>query len=243
MRWNRSHAARLMLGTMLSLSTTMALADVMILRATGPSSARYVAGRTLPDTARITLQANDQLVLLDVHGTRTLQGPGGFVAGAAVETSTSLTSLASAHAERRARIGAVRNETVDAGPPRRPNIWFVDTAKPGPACVADPAGVILWRSDSEHAGTTTITGGGGATAKLDWIKGQTTQPWPSAIPVAADADYRLAGEGAMPAGTVIRFQLLQSPPADLQALAGTLVTHGCQGQLDVLIATTTTRGA
>ncbi len=242
MRWNDRRVYCLLLAAVLPVATNAAIADVMVLRAIGPSSARYVAGRTMPDATRIVLRTNDELVLLDSRGTRTLQGPGSFVAGLASTATTSLASLAGASTRRRARIGAVRNNLADSGPPRRPNIWFVDIAESGTACLTDTKKVTIWRGDSEVAGHSTMRAPGGATASLDWIKGQATQPWPAKLPVVPDGDYRITGAGTPPAGTTIHLRLVGPAPVDMPTLAGTLVAHACQGQIDVLIATTARQG-
>lgn len=239
MRWIEPLRTGLMLGLVLPLAAGSAAADVMILRATGPSSPRFVPGKMLPDSAKIALVANDQLVLLDAHGTRTLTGPGGFVAGAATSGgTTSLASLAGARTERRARIGAVRGEPGGA-PAFQPNIWFVDASKTGTTCVTSPTGVTLWRADSEAEGDMTVAGPSGTPATLHWIKGQATQAWPQSVPVAAGSAYHLAGAGLTPAGSTVTFQIV--PPVadnDMQALANTMAAHGCKAQVDVFIAAT-----
>ncbi len=216
-----------------------ALADVVVIRASGPSAPRYVAGRSLPDDARIVLQRGDQVVLLDAHGTRTVSGPGTFPAvGAATVNGSSLITLASNTADRRNRVGAVRN--LPTGTPAvRPNIFLVDVAAPGNVCVVDPKSVTLWRGAADDAGSSTIVGADGTTATVAWIKGQTTQPWPTTLPVAADKSYRVIKTGSTKAAPIpIAFQLLATPPADLPQLAKGLIAHGCQAQVDVMIATT-----
>ncbi|MBA2933264.1 hypothetical protein HZF05_04070 [Sphingomonas sp. CGMCC 1.13654] len=239
MRWTDALRPTLMLGLVLPLAAGSAAADVMILRATGPSSPRFTAGRMLPDNAKIALVANDQLVLLDAHGTRTLTGPGGFVAGAVTSGgTTSLASLAGARTERRARIGAVRGEP-GSGPAFQPNIWFVDAGKSGTACVTSATGVTLWRADSETEGDMTVAGPSAKPATLHWIKGQTTKAWPQSVPVAAGGAYRLTGAGVPAGGSNISFAIV--PPVadgDMQALANTMAAHGCKAQVDVFIAAT-----
>lgn len=220
---------------MIAMSTGTVRADVMIVRAIGPSASRFVAGRTLPGTTRIVLRAGDQLVLLDAAGTRSLRGPGSFVAGDAAVVTASLADLAANRTEHRARIGAVRN-VGPGGSASRPNIWFVDMAAGGTMCITDPKAVTLWRGDSATSGTSVIDAGTAGRTKLDWIKGQASQAWPAAISVTG-SDYLMTGAGASKAGTTIRFQIVAQPPADLQQLASALVANHCQGQLDVLIAT------
>ena len=218
----------------LSFAATSAVAKVMVLRATGPSAASFKPGKTMADEERVTLKANDQLTVLDARGTRVLRGPGTFVIGqASTATTSTLAALAGSGDTRRARIGAVRSVPPVDGQ-LLPNIWFVDTTRSGATCVGDPRGVTLWRSVADTAGSTTITADSGATAKVDWIAGQSTVAWPASLPVTDHAVYRIAGSR-------IEFRVVQPQPADLQQLAGALVANQCQGQLDVLIKSTADR--
>lgn len=230
------HPLRVALAAALLSLPGVALADVLVVRAIGPSAAVYKPGKKLADTAAIPLKAGDQLTLLDNKGTRTLKGPGNFTAasGGAAASST-LASIAATSSSRRARTGAVRDvrALVETN---RPSIWMVDAAKPGTVCVPAAENVAVWRQDAETAGTTAITGAGGS-GSLAWIKGQSSQPWPAALPVAAGASYTLKGVGAAPAGTTVKFALVGDPPQDLSGLGGALIERGCQAQLDMLIAT------
>jgi hypothetical protein len=217
----------------------IAQAEVLVVRAIGPSASAYPAGRTLPDAAKLSLRAGDQITLLDDRGTRALKGPGVFTAagGAAAQGGSTLAALVGQRGERRARIGAVRNVTAEATPAavsRRPNIFVVDVAQSGATCLADPTAVTLWRSDTNPTGTTTVTGTGGATAKLNWGRGQATQAWPSALPVTDGASYQFAG----PATTAtVRIKLLKGQPSGLRDMASMLIAADCKAQLDTLIAT------
>lgn len=218
-----------------------AIADVIVVRANGPSAARFPAGKTLPDGARIAMQRGDQIVLLDARGTRTLTGPGNFPAtgGASAAAPTTLTALASTSTSRRARVGAVRGVPAVDAATMRPGIFLVDVAVAGRVCVADPTAVTLWRAGTRDAAATTLTASDGRSATVSWIAGQETSPWPASLPVAQDATYRIvpASGGA---GVSVKFQTLATPPADLPQLASALIAHGCQGQVDVLVATTST---
>lgn len=231
MRSIRSNPFRYLLFAGLALAGTSAAAKVMVLRATGPSAASFVPGRTMPDEARVTLRNNDELVVLDAKGTRVLRGPGSFVIGrSSAATTSTLTALATPANSRRARIGAVRSvPSVDGQ--LLPNIWFVDTVRGGATCVGDPGSVTLWRSGADKAGSTIITADSGATATVDWIAGQSTIAWPATLPVTDRAAYRIAGSR-------IEFRVVQPQPVDLQQLAGALVANQCESQLDVLIKST-----
>lgn len=234
----KSFLTRAAIGCALLAMPAAAMADVLVVRSIGPSAAAYKPGRKLADTAAIALKAGDQITLLDNKGTRTLKGPGSFTASSSGSpaASSSLASLAGQPAARRARTGAVRDvralaETV------RPNIWMVDAGTPGTVCVPAGDAVSIWRKDAEVAGVTTITGPGGANGQIDWIKGQSMQPWPATLPVQAGASYMLKGASVGAEGTALKFATVNSPPSDLSGLGGVLIEQGCTAQLDMLLAT------
>lgn len=236
MRWTEFGVA-----AALALAAAASTADVLVIRASGPSAARFPAGKRLPDAARVTLQRGDTVVLLDRHGTRSVAGPGSFTAAgnSSGPTPSALAALTAGTAGRRARVGAVRNEPT--GPERRPGIFLVDVAAAGRTCLADRAAVTLWRAASQEVATSVITPRVGASASVSWIKGQSTQPWPEALPTADGASYRIVTDpaNAAPRAPVeITFALLKGAPADLSQLAQGLIAARCQAQIDLLVATT-----
>jgi hypothetical protein len=222
---------------MLALLPSVADAEVLVVRAIGPSAGAYRPGRSLADNARIILQAGDQLTLLDNLGTRILNGPGRFAAtgGAAPRGgATTMGILLGQRGQQHARMGAVRGLTAGSAPVQKPNIFVVDIAQSGTVCLADPKAVTLWRGDAGRAGTMTIAGTGSPPAQLSWGIGQSSQPWPSVLPLVDDASYGFSG----PATTAtVRFKLLNSAPADLRDMAAKFIAAGCQNQLDSLITT------
>src|SRR4051812_44909148 len=78
-----SFKARHLIAFLLFASASVASADILVLRADGPSAKSFPPGRRLPDNAALVLKASDQLVVLDSRGTRTIRGPGKFIAGVA----------------------------------------------------------------------------------------------------------------------------------------------------------------
>lgn len=209
-----------------------AFADVMVVRASGPSAAGFKPGTKLSDNAPLVLKAGDQLVLLDQGGTRTVRGPGRFTAteSSAPTSSVALAALTGSNT-RRARVGAVRS----AGPAastQPPSVWFVDPAKGGTVCVAGSTRPAIWRSEVAAAGTTKLDGGG-KSAEVRWAPGQASQMWPAALPATDGATYTVS-----PGGPPVRFVTLGAAPTDLVALADALLTRGCETQVDMLIATT-----
>jgi hypothetical protein len=231
------------LAALLLIATAIAAplsAATLVVRSAGPSAGAFPPGKVLAPTAKLALKANDQVTLLDEHGTRTLRGPGSFTAtaSAAADTdqgNTALAALTSQRGDRRVRIGAVRGLEAETGRP--PNIWFVDSSRPGTVCVADPTAANLWRPGSDVPGKTMIAAvAGPARATVDWSPGQAVQAWPTTLPIAEGARYRLTTGTAAP--IEIRLTLSGKPTGDVQTMASTLIAKGCTTQLDQLVETT-----
>lgn len=215
-----------------------ALADTLVVRASGPSARSYPPGAKLADGGSLLLKAGDVVTLLDAKGTRTLRGPGRFgvtaAAGAAPASNVTLAALLDTKRVRRARTGAVRG-TVGEAPAvaKRPNLWLVDIAQPGALCVADPAAVRLWRADAAKPLNLRISGAGTQVA-ASFAAGEAMAAWPAALPVKDGAAYRVEAGGRV---TEIRFALLGAADAGLDTTASALIAHGCQAQLDLLVDT------
>lgn len=227
----------LAIAALAATTATAAAAETLVVRASGPSARDYPAGKSIADNARITLQANDMLVVLDKRGTRTLRGPGTFTPGGPAQASnrSAIASAATAGRSRRARIGAVRGGTTAAV--RSPSLMHVDVAKSSNICVDNPRNVTLWRADASKPVELTVTrAGDGASRKLNWAKGQTTIGWPADLAVSDGADYRLSWAGAA-TPTSLKFRTLSAWPADAEAIASSLIQNGCDAQLDLLIET------
>lgn len=233
MSWVASKASlsRVALAALLAAGAASAAADVIVVRSSGPSAKSYPPGRSLPDSARIVLRPGDSLVVLDRSGTRAFRGPGSFSPGGAVQAQT---RSADSSSGRRARIGAVRTAGLDPQGPT--TIWHIDVTQSGTICLANTSDVMLWRPDSAAAAAVTITAPGGESQSLQWPAGQATIAWPTALGIAHNGEYRFRQAGvAVP--TTIRFKLLASEPADLQAVAAALIENECQEQLDLLVET------
>lgn len=213
-----------------------AAADVLVVRASGPSAKNFPAGKAIADNARITLKANDSLVVLDSRGTRTLRGPGTFSPSgpAQANTRSAIASVATG-TTRRARIGAVRS--VGANATVRPaNLWQIDVAKSSNICIVDPASLTLWRADAAKPVELTLTGSDGRNKKVNWAAGQATLAWPTDLAMADGAGYRLSWPGAAKP-TELKFRTLPAKPGGLEEMASSLIQNGCEAQLDVLIET------
>jgi hypothetical protein len=228
--WVPSSAiARALIAAAFLATATAAMADILVVRSTGPSAKGFPPGRRLPESARLVLKAGDQLVVLDGRGTRIIRGPGAFTAGA---PAVGRVASAAPAVERRARIGAVRG--LDSGALRPPSIWHVDVARSSNVCVADSSKVTLWRADAAAAAALTIAGQGGRSKRLAWQPGSSTLAWPSDLPVAEGAEYRLSGSGEP---VTIRFRAMPAKPAGLEDMAQALIRNQCDAQLDLFIDT------
>ena len=152
MFWVASKASRcLVVAALLVAGAASAAANVLVVRSSGPSAKSYAPGRSLPDNARIALQAGDTVVVLDARGTRTFRGPGTFSPSQAVQASARTVQAADG---RRARIGAVRSAGIVPTSPT--TIWHVDVSQGGRMCLAGTSDVMLWRPESSQATTLTI---------------------------------------------------------------------------------------
>ena len=221
----------------------VASAETLVVRSSGPSARSYPPGKAIPENQQIVLKANDQVIILDGRGTRTLKGPGSFsptvASSQATDSRTTFAALVSQRSERRARIGAVRGATVaNPGATRSPNLWFVDMERSSNTCVVDPAAVTMWRAETAaHASVSVTRVMDGKTEQVEWLPGQSTRPWPAALPVTTGAEYRLTWPGA-PQPTTLKFAVLGSnPQGGLENMAAALIKHGCDAQLDLLIET------
>jgi hypothetical protein len=217
-------------------SASAASSAILVVRSVGPSAKSFPPGKSLPESSKITLMANDSLIVLDGRGTRTLRGPGTFAPGtrAVSTTRTGLSPLTGAGQPRRARIGAVRSV---GSIPRSPSIWHVDIAKSSTVCVDGSGPVQLWRADSAAPATITVTPVGASAAQtIELAAGEAVALWPKTMPITNGASYRLSWPGAS-APTALKFATLPSGQVGLEEMASSLIQHGCEAQLDLLIET------
>ncbi len=209
------------LATSIALSSTAAVASVIVVRSLGPSSKAYPPGKTLPESASISLKGGDVVTVLGPNSAQTLRGPGTFAAGR--------TQLASA-AAKRGRFGALRTGEIA----KNPSIWDLDVTQSGKMCVSSAGGLKLWRPETESAVKLTIRSADGKSETLDWAAGKQTATWPSSLPVANGAEYQIewpdTGEKSS-----LNFVTVPASPADVVTAAQLLIEKGCQNQLDVLV--------
>ncbi|RJF93162.1 hypothetical protein [Sphingomonas cavernae] len=219
----------------------VALADTLVVRAGGPSARSYPAGKTLPANAKITLVAGDSLTVLDSKGTRTLRGPGTYSAeaSAGAQSNTSFSRLVSTQNKRRARTGAVRGTDRTARPS---NLWDVDTGRSTTMCVAETAGLRLWRSDKEGDAVLTLTNdASGKSTRVTFRSGTQEAGWPADMPVAEGTRYTLT-RAAQATPVKIAFARFAGDVQDPANTASALLAKGCSAQYDLLVAALEAQG-
>lgn len=213
----------------------IAVAGPIVVRASGPSARAYAPGTQLADTARITLKAGDQLVLVDARGTRTLAGPGSFAAsGSATRMGLSATAarfIATQNAQER-RGGAVRGGGGETAAASSPNIWFIVPGQSGTHCLIDPAAAKLWRAGTDQPATIDIKGKGTA-GQVAIAAGRSLADWPASVPIADGAEYTLSGAGVP--SSRLRIALVAADPDQLDDVAAKLIARGCTAQLDLMV--------
>lgn len=206
----------------------------VVVSVSGPSARTYPVGKKIAPTDRIVLQSGDTLTVLDEKGTRVLRGAGSYTLAsqAGEDRSNAFALLTRQRSAARVRTGAVRDTTL--GPITRPNLWYVDVRQAGPMCIADTSEVRLWRPATAGEQLYAIgVGGAKVTSKANFGDGDMITVWDLAqAPVTDGATYVIAGGDGKP--SEITFRVLDTVPADAEALAAKLIDLGCTAQLDVL---------
>ena len=220
-------------GTALALPS-VAMADALVVRTSGPSAATYPVGRRLPPSERIVLRAGDRVTIVGEGPSRTLSGPGNFpVRAASASNSGSANTLSRYLNASSASIG--RTGAVRARPPApyARNLWTIDATGGGPRCIVSTDNVMLSRGDMQGAGTLTIATGEATAhnAQLTFTDAQHFQAWPKeTLPIQAGTQYRVtSGDAANP--NVISFIVLPEAPQNPEAAADALAANGCMAQL------------
>ena len=205
----------------IACGSTAGLANVVVVKSLGPSSKAYPPGKTLPETAKISLQGGDVVTVIGPSSAQTLRGPGNFDAKQVA---------LSAAASQRGRFGSLRAVEVA----QNPSIWDIDASGGGKVCVADASKLQVWRADSEAPITVQIRSADGQAQTLSWAAGKALAAWPSALPLKTGASYSVEWPDG---GDASKLQVVSiaSPPTDLVGAAQVLLQNGCQKQLDLLI--------
>ena len=208
--------------TAVALSSTAAVASVVVVRSLGPSSKSYPPGKTLAESAKITLQGGDVVTVLGPNSAQTLRGPGNF--------NTSTVALASASSNKRGRFGALRAGEIA----KNPSVWDIDATQNGKVCVTDTSKLQLWRPDSTAEATVNIRTSDGTVQPVTWVAGNSSVAWPAGLPLTSGADYQIEWQDT---GEKSNVTIIQVPASgdDLVGAAQLLIQNGCDNQLDVLV--------
>lgn len=206
----------------IAVGSTAAIANVVVVKSLGPSSKAYPPGKTLPESAKITLQGGDVLTVIGPSSAQTLRGPGNFDA--------KQVALAAA-AGQRGRFGALRAADVA----HNPSIWDIDASQSGKVCVSNASNLQLWRPDKEAAMTVKIHDADGKSQDLSWAAGVALTAWPTALPVKDGAVYQVEWPDGGDSSKLEIVTIVPPPPEDLVGSAQALIAHGCQKQLDLLV--------
>lgn len=204
-----------------ALSSTGAIASVVVVKSLGPSAKSYPPGKTLPESAKIELQGGDVVTILGPGSAQTLRGPGNFAAGQVAMASG---------ASSRGRFGALRAAEVA----QNPGIWDIDVTQSGRMCVTDASKVLIWRPESESEVKITVRSADGKSQDLDWAAGKASTMWPSAVPIKSGAAYEIEWPDTGDKSSVTFIAVPNTPP-DLVGAAQVLIENGCNHQLDLLV--------
>ena len=201
--------------------STPGVANVVVVKSLGPSSKAYPPGKTLPESAKISLQGGDVITVIGPSSAQILRGPGNFDA-----RQVALSSAAG----QRGRFGALRAADVA----HNPSIWDIDVSAGGKVCVAEASKLQVWRADSETPITVQIRSSDGRSEALSWAAGKALAPWPASLPIKSGSQYSVEWPDG---GDTSKLDVvtIASPPNDLVGAAQILVEKGCQKQLDLLV--------
>jgi hypothetical protein len=203
------------------MGSTASVANVVVVKSLGPSAKAYPPGKTLPESAKISLQGGDVVTVIGPGSAETLRGPGNFDAKQVA---------LSAAAGQRGRFGALRAVEVA----QNPSIWDIDASAGGKVCVSDPTKLQVWRPDSEAPISVQIRSTDGQSQTLSWAAGKALVPWPAAMPLKNGSQYSVEWPDG---GDTAKLDVVTIPsaPADLVGTAQVLLANGCQKQLDLLV--------
>ena len=215
------------------LGTSAAQAGVVV-KSSGPSAASFPVGKKLDDATSVTLKAGDSITVLTDSGTRVIAGPGTHRVGArGASKRTAFAMLTRQQSGARVRTGAVRGGAT--GSATNPNMWNVDTSKPGKVCLPAGEAITFWRP--EAAGEETWMLGSAVSdfhVHVMFDDGDDTATVSAEeLPLSQNRLYDLSGPAGGPKQRV-EFVTMASVPGNAEDLAVALAEQGCTGQLDLL---------
>lgn len=201
----------------------------IVVASSGPSATKaYPAGKKVDENDRITLQPGDTVTVLAKSGTREFKGPGRFrvsLPGTAPRNTAFAVFSRSRVIASRSTLGGTRTASASD---LSPNLWYVDLDRPGTYCLANPTEITFWRAQQDVPARYTLAGP--ATAQtLSFAKGASMIA--TDTPVTSGETYTVYREGEdAPVGTT-NFVMLDAVADDPEAIASSLIEHGCAAQL------------
>ena len=226
-----------------ALGVAPALAQAVVVRASGPSAAKFPTGKKLVDGAKVSLEAGDTVTVLDRAGTRVLKGKASFTIDSKVVRDRGVVGMLSRTLNNPTsiRAGAVRGVVLPgvAAPPMLPkSVWIADIDRGGKVCVPQGSDLYLWRGSNTTRRTTSLGAAEGGTMVTLLFPPRTSGvAWPSAtLPLIAGRSYRMNDDGA--SDRAVEFEIVSLAPdaipdnaADLGSL---LLSNGCAVQFEML---------
>ena len=222
-------------------TTATASAQAIVVRASGPSAAKFPKGMKLGAGDSISLQAGDVVTVLDRVGTRIYKGKATVAIDSKVLRDRGLVPMLSRSLSnpRTIRAGAVRGGTPAGPAPMVPrSVWLADIDKGGKVCVPQGSGLYLWRGENGAQRLSWLSEAeGGAMVRLQFPPQTSGISWPSgSLPLVAGRSYRINGDTA--GDKAVEFEVVSLAPdaipdnaADLGSL---LLANGCSVQFDLL---------
>jgi len=217
-----------------ALGVSAGFAQVVILKASGPSSAEYSAGRVLASTKAIHLKAGDRLSIKVGDETRTVVGPGDVTVDTPRSTLETLRALLTANKSGYQVFTASRgNSGFD---PVQGNLWALDVSTTSTFCIAPDAqpSMVRWSAGQEAKVEITPAGGAGRPMVVTWPRDQTSLPWPESLSTADGSAYDLRVGDKDP--VTVTWRRVNGPSDGVTAFARELTDHGCDQQVDTLMA-------
>jgi hypothetical protein len=241
MGWWSSRGA--LVAAALSISAALAgsaCAQAIVVRATGPSAAKFPKGMKLPAGQSISLQEGDVVTVLDRVGTRVMKGKATLAIDSQVLRDRGVVPMLtrSLSNPRTIRAGAVRGAVpVGALPAVPKSVWVADIDKGGKVCVPQGSGVYLWRSANAGQRLSWLSeADGGAMIRLQFPPQTSGISWPGgSLPLVSGRSYRINGDGAEPA---VEFEVVSLAPDAIPdsaaELGSLLLANGCTVQFEML---------
>ena len=218
-----------------------AVAQAIVVRATGPSAAKFPRGMKLGAGASISLQAGDVVTVLDRVSTRVIKGKATVAIDSQVLRDRGLVTMLSRSLSnpRTIRAGAVRGGRPTGPAPMVPkSVWLADIDKGGKVCVPQGSGLYLWRGENGAQRLSWLSEAeGGAMVRLQFPPQTSGISWPSgSLPLVAGRSYRINGDAA--GDRAVEFEVVSlapdAIPDNAAELGSLLLANGCAVQFDLL---------